>query len=213
MSKWKPAMRGFLWESTPAQIYLTYSSVTQSVLHLSKCTDNTEQCDAVSILEESDAIQRDLDWLEKLACANLMRFNKAKWKVLQWNCQYQSRLRHEWVENTPEEKHLGILVDEELDMCPCIPESHLCPGLQQEQHRWKVEGGDFLPLEKGHKNDQRTEAPHIRKQDRSGGVVQSGEEEAPEKLIAAFQFLNKPVEKLYRDFLPGLVVTEQETWL
>lgn len=104
-------------------------------------------------------------------------------------------------------------MDEELDMCPCIPESHLCPGLQQEQHRWKVEGGDFLPLEKGHKNDQRTEAPHIRKQDRSGGVVQSGEEEAPEKLIAAFQFLNKPVKKLYRDFLPGLVVTEQETWV
>ncbi|GAB0180413.1 mitochondrial enolase superfamily member 1 [Grus japonensis] len=95
---------------------------------LSKFANNTKLCGVVNTLEGRDAIQRDLDRLERWACANRMKFNKCK--VLHMgrgNPKHKYRLGGEWIDNSPEEKDLGGVSGQEAQhdpaMCACSPES------------------------------------------------------------------------------------------
>ncbi|KAK4828449.1 hypothetical protein QYF61_026674 [Mycteria americana] len=84
-----------------------------------KFADDTKLGAAVDSLEGQEALQGDLNRLEHWAIINGMKLNKNKCQILYlgWsNAGHKYKLGEEWLERSPAERNLGVLVDSRLNM-------------------------------------------------------------------------------------------------
>ncbi|GAB0183227.1 mitochondrial enolase superfamily member 1 [Grus japonensis] len=117
MFKWRSVTSGVPQESVLGlALFNIFVSGMDSGIEctLSKFADNTKLHGVVDMLEGRDLIQTDLDRLERWAHAKPLMFNKAKCNP--GNPKHNYRLSEEWIESSPEEQGLRVLVDEKLNV-------------------------------------------------------------------------------------------------
>ena len=101
MSMWRPVTsgvpQGFILGLMLFNIFINdIDDETECILN--KFADDNNLSGEFNTAEGRDAIQKDLDQLERWTVVNLMRFNKEKYKVLhlcQGNTRYVYKLREE----------------------------------------------------------------------------------------------------------------------